>query len=247
MIRSTARDFWVSTMSPTELVIHVRQPIPTTRRMPDHGPLPRRPDALAALAVLTLALTPLALTVAPAYGLEAGTDATAGAPGVPRSAQGPPLAATMEEILGEAADPLGQIERQIQAEEFDPAIRELEQRIETIAADNHRFDTRLVRPLTLLGDAYAGLDQFETALGHYQRALHLSRVNQGLNTPEQVEIVYREADTPRGIRLSRVESCSRSHGRGFAAGYLPSGSVVRTHQQRIRRTGAVRAGTADHR
>lgn len=102
--------------------------------------------------------------------------------------------ATLEQVLGAGDDPLARIERQIEAEEFQPAIDELEQRVEVIEDDSHRFDRRLVRPLTLLGDAYSGLGEYEEALGHYQRALHLNRVNLGLNSPEQVEIVYREAE-----------------------------------------------------
>ena len=111
------------------------------------------------------------------------------------SKSGPPRGqVTLDEALGDEADPLVTIEQQIRAQEYQPAIHDLEQRIEFIEDDSHRYDRRLIRPLTLLGDAEAGLGQFDAALGHYQRALHLSRVNDGLNSPEQVEIVYREAN-----------------------------------------------------
>jgi len=68
-----------------------------------------------------------------------------------------------------------------------------------IEADSHRFDPRLVRPLTLLGDAKAGQGRHDEALQHYRRALHLNRVNAGLNTPDQVEIVYREAESLKAL------------------------------------------------
>lgn len=106
---------------------------------------------------------------------------------------------TLDEIVAEVADPLAQIERQIEAEETDYAIHWLKDRIENIESLSHRFDPGLVRPLTLLGDAYAADGDYGTALGHYQRAVHLSRVNHGLNAPDQVEIVYREANAFKAL------------------------------------------------
>lgn len=106
---------------------------------------------------------------------------------------------TLDEALGERADPLNDIEQQIEAQEYAPAIRTLERRIDDIQERSHRYDRRLVRPLTLLGDAEAGLGEYDSALDHYRRALHLSRVNDGLNSPDQVDIVYREAETFKAL------------------------------------------------
>ncbi len=129
----------------------------------------------------------------------AGTlaDEAAGDPAAPRG--GDAGAETLESILGEVADPLAQIERQIEAREYDYALRWLEQRVDEIENSSHRFDGRLVRPLVLLGDAHAGLGEYAEALDQYRRAIHLSRVNSGLNAPEQVEIVYREANTLKAL------------------------------------------------
>ncbi len=102
--------------------------------------------------------------------------------------------ATVDEVLGELADPLDRVERQIEAREFPESAAWLESHIELIETDSHRFDPRLVRPLTLLGDTYAGQGRHEDALDQYQRALHLSRVTHGLNSPDQDAIVYREAE-----------------------------------------------------
>lgn len=107
--------------------------------------------------------------------------------------------ASLDEILGEVADPLAQIERQIEAQEYDYASNWLESHIESLEAASHRYDPRLVRPLTLLGDAYAGQEEYAEALKQYRRALHLNRVNRGLNDPEQVELVYREANAFKAL------------------------------------------------
>jgi tetratricopeptide (TPR) repeat protein len=105
----------------------------------------------------------------------------------------------IEDMLDDSGDPLKQIEQQIQTKEYDAAVRWLEDHVEEVESTSHRFENGLVRPLTLLGDAYVGKGEFVTALEHYQRAIHLSRVNDGLNSPTQVEIVYREAHALKAL------------------------------------------------
>jgi tetratricopeptide (TPR) repeat protein len=106
---------------------------------------------------------------------------------------------SLEELLGGPEDPLTRVEEQIQTREYDTALRWLEDHIDTVENGSHRYERELIRPLTLLGDAYAGKGEYATALGHYQRATHLSRVNDGLNSPAQVEIVYREANALKAL------------------------------------------------
>lgn len=107
--------------------------------------------------------------------------------------------ATIEAVLDDPASPLDQVERQIEAEEYVPARLWLTDYIDGIEGTSHRFDQSLIRPLTLLGDSYAGEGDFEEALRHYQRALHLTRVNDGLIAPDQVQIVYREANALKAM------------------------------------------------
>jgi tetratricopeptide (TPR) repeat protein len=141
---------------------------------------------------------------------EERTDTDQAAPEVPieaPAAEPDPLAApvddpgpvTLEDLLGSASDPLTEVEEQIQTREYDAAARWLEGHVDEVEATSHRYEPELIRPLTLLGDAYVGKGEFATALEHYQRALHLSRVNDGLNSPEQVEIVYREANALKAL------------------------------------------------
>lgn len=110
-----------------------------------------------------------------------------------------PQSVPVTAMADEFTDPLDGVEQQLAAEEFDEALSWLAQRLNDIEAESHRFDPGLVRPLTLLGDAQAGLGNYDQALEHYQRALHLSRINGGLNTPDQVEIVYREANAMKAL------------------------------------------------
>ncbi|MFU8817684.1 MAG: hypothetical protein ACNA7W_20240 [Pseudomonadales bacterium] len=73
----------------------------------------------------------------------------------------------------------------------------------------------------MLGDAHAGKGEYATALEHYERAFHLARVNDGLNAPSQVEIVYREAAVLKALGEYRqandreeyaYEVLARAHG-----------------------------------
>lgn len=89
------------------------------------------------------------------------------------------------------------LERQIELGEFEPAINQLEQQIETLERAQHRYHADLIKPLTLLGDALHGAKNYPGALDAYGRAIHLTRVSSGLHSAEQVEGVYREANVYR--------------------------------------------------
>ncbi|MBX3708108.1 MAG: hypothetical protein KF911_15895 [Pseudomonadales bacterium] len=108
--------------------------------------------------------------------------------------------ATIEDALDTPADPLGMVAAQIEAGEFEPAERWLEAHVAALEDQSqHRYDGALIRPYTLLGDAHMGQGEHAEAIGYYQQAIHLTRVNGGLKSPEQVEIVYREADALRAL------------------------------------------------
>jgi len=91
------------------------------------------------------------------------------------------------------ANDLDLVERQIEASEYAAARTWLEAHLRDLEAGTHRYDPVLIRPLVLLGDARMGEGAFAEALAHYQRATHLSRVNAGLKSLDQLDIVYREA------------------------------------------------------
>lgn len=84
-------------------------------------------------------------------------------------------------------------EQRIAVAEHLEAIVLVEAAIEAIERRSNRYAEELVRPLTLLGDALAGVGDVEGAFGAYDRALHIARVNHGLHHPDQVAVVYRQA------------------------------------------------------
>ena len=84
--------------------------------------------------------------------------------------------------------------RRVALGEYVEAINIVELEIETIERRSNRYDIELVEPLVVLGGALVGVGDREGALGAYDRALHVNRVNRGLHHPSQVDIVYREAE-----------------------------------------------------
>ena len=57
-----------------------------------------------------------------------------------------------------------------------------------------RYDVRLVEPLTILGEAQAALGNEDEALDSFEQARHVLRLHVGLNSAEQLDLVYLEAD-----------------------------------------------------
>ena len=83
---------------------------------------------------------------------------------------------------------------QIETGEYEEAIRVAESEIGRTEAIWGRYDIALVEPLLVLGDGLTGYGDYESALKAYDRALHVTRVNTGLHDPNQVAVVYREAN-----------------------------------------------------
>jgi hypothetical protein len=110
-----------------------------------------------------------------------------------------PTESTIASILNEVDPDLQQIQAQIDAGEYEIPKLWLNHKIEEIEADSHRFDPRLVRPITLLGDIQVLEGDYVGALDNFSRAVHLERVNSGLVSPGQIEIVYREAEVYRTL------------------------------------------------
>ena len=83
---------------------------------------------------------------------------------------------------------------QIETGEYEEAIRVAESEIGRTEAIWGRYNIALVEPLVVLGDGLTGYGDYESALKAYDRALHVTRVNTGLHDPNQVAVVYREAN-----------------------------------------------------
>ncbi|MEJ2089864.1 MAG: hypothetical protein P8Y69_15590, partial [Gammaproteobacteria bacterium] len=104
---------------------------------------------------------------------------------------------TIAQILDEGDPDLDQIEAQIEAGEYEIPKLWLTHKINEIEQTSHRFDERLVKPITLLGDIQVLEGDYVGALDSFGRAVHLERVNAGLVSAGQIEIVYREAEVWR--------------------------------------------------
>lgn len=112
--------------------------------------------------------------------------------------------------------------QQIQTGEYHDAELQLTASIAEIERDTSRYDRSLAQPLMLLGDALSGQGKFAEALPVYEQARHVIRVNDGLHSPAQVEIVYREANTLASLgEIAKAnarqeyayETLFRNHGR----------------------------------
>ena len=86
-------------------------------------------------------------------------------------------------------------EIQIEAEQYGNAEALLQNGIQQLEDGHHRYHRDLVAPLTLLGDTQYQQGAYGDAAESYQRATHISRVNDGLHSPSQIDAVYREART----------------------------------------------------
>lgn len=106
---------------------------------------------------------------------------------------------SIADILEELDPDLEQIQAQIDAGEYEIPKYWLSQKVREIEDGSHRFDPALVRPLIMLGDIQVQEGEYVGALDNYGRAVHVERVNSGLVSPRQIEIVYREADVYRTL------------------------------------------------
>ncbi len=100
----------------------------------------------------------------------------------------------IEEALGDAVSPLDAVAVDIENAEYAKAEAFLAPYLRAVEAARHRYHPDLVRPLLLLGDARLGQGDYPGALESYSQAVQVSRVSDGLFTPDQVEAVYGQSE-----------------------------------------------------
>ena len=86
------------------------------------------------------------------------------------------------------------LEAQISQSEIREASDALEQLILDIEDSQGRYAPELIQPLSLLGKAQMATQDYMQAVETFDRAIHLTRINSGLFAPEQVPLVYLQAD-----------------------------------------------------
>jgi TonB family protein len=92
-------------------------------------------------------------------------------------------------------DRIGIAAHQLEMKEYADATRLLTDIVADQERRTSRYDASLVVPLTMLGDALSGETKYAEALHSYEQAQHIARVEGGLHTTQQVDIVYKEANT----------------------------------------------------
>ena len=92
-------------------------------------------------------------------------------------------------------DRIGLAAHQLEMKEYADATRLLTDIVADQERRTSRYDASLVVPLTMLGDALSGETKYAEALRSYEQAQHIARVEGGLHTTQQVDIVYKEANT----------------------------------------------------
>ena len=101
----------------------------------------------------------------------------------------------------------------IRTEEYEAAIELAAAQVEEILGRTHQYDHELVAPLTLLGDGFHAMQEFSLALESYLQARQLTRIANGLNSLDQVNLLYREASTL--YAMNRVDDANTLHERAF--------------------------------
>lgn len=110
--------------------------------------------------------------------LQAAAEIPLSTPADDRSTEPPVVAAMRDQIAGR---------------EYAAVASQAERLVAEIEARTDRYEPTLVEPLTLLGDARLGLEQPQAALNAYDRAKHITRITEGVQSLEQVRLLYREA------------------------------------------------------
>lgn len=98
-------------------------------------------------------------------------------------------------LIDATDDRISVARHQIEMKEFSDATRLLTDIVAEQERRTSRYDVSLVVPMTLLGDALSGESKYPEALNAYEQAQHIARVAGGLHTTEQIDIVYKEANT----------------------------------------------------
>ena len=91
------------------------------------------------------------------------------------------------------------IAAQIEQSEAADASIILDQIIDNLLSQQGRFAPALVEPLGLKGKALLALGDNAGAIDYFDQAIHISRIDQGLFTPQQVALVYQQAEGYRAL------------------------------------------------
>jgi TonB family protein len=143
---------------------------------------------------VALAMTSVATRAADAPADSAATKSS-DEPDAFASLKAPPVDASGTQSSADVGSRLVTATHQIEMKEYADAVPLLEGVVGDLERSTSRYDSSLVGPLTMLGDAYAGEAKYKEALRSYEQARHITRVNDGLHATQQIDLLYRESDT----------------------------------------------------
>ena len=170
---------------------------------------PLRRDWRQPAFVMILAVTAL-LFASPGWGdgeqpMPNAPSEDLGAAATPASPQS--IGDALGETFDDADSPLDAVAVDVENAEYAKAEAFLAPYLRAVEAARHRYHPDLVRPLLLLGDAQFGQGNYPGALDSYSQAVQVSRVSDGLFTPNQVEAVYKQSEALQ--RLGDGEAATR--------------------------------------
>ena len=102
-------------------------------------------------------------------------------------------AAPSEQRVVDGSAELADMRTQLEVLEFADVADKAQRMVDVIEERSDRYDMALVEPLTLLGDARMGMDDPTAALAAYDRAKHITRIGDGVQSLNQLDLLYREA------------------------------------------------------
>ena len=86
------------------------------------------------------------------------------------------------------------LKRKLELGEYTEVAGAAERRVTELELARGRYDIALVHPLTLLGDARMMMEDPSRALEAYDRARHITRLEEGVQSVRQSAILHREAN-----------------------------------------------------
>ena len=113
-----------------------------------------------------------------------------------------------------APEHLEGLQERLNIGEFAFVAEEASRQIDRIRVIGGNFDSRLANRYILLGDAQLGLIEPKDAIESFNLALHVTRMNEGLNSAQQLTALYRVSDAM--VATGDYENANKAQERAYA-------------------------------
>lgn len=109
---------------------------------------------------------------------------------------------------------LDDLQVRLELGETEFAMNEVSRQINHIRETRGNYDRQLAPRYILLGDAQVKLGESEDALESFNSALHVTRMNAGINSSAQTEVLYRVSEAL--LAVGDFENANRAQERAYA-------------------------------